>query len=91
MPDKPVHLKPEITVGHILTTIALVLSILSMYSSAKESRAKLDTQIALLQQASTSQEVAMKTLKSTIDVRLDRMDTKLDRLLDHMIETGDKK
>jgi len=62
-----------------------------MYSSAKESRAKLDTQIALLQQASTSQEVAMKTLKSTIDVRLDRMDTKLDRLLDHMIETGDKK
>jgi len=85
MPDTRLHLKPEVTVGHIVTTIALILSLVTMYSASKDDRAHLDTKIALLEQASARQELAMKSLKSTIDVRLDRMDTKLDRLLEHML------
>jgi len=85
MPDTRLHLKPEVTVGHIITTIALILSLLTMYSASKDDRAHLDTKIALLEQSSAKQELDMKSLKSTIDVRLDKMDNKLDRLLDHMI------
>jgi len=76
------HLKKEIQLGHLVTTIAVALSAV-MYIN------KLDQRITLIEQKVADQkEQSERELKMTADSmsllrgQLDRMDSKLDRIIE---------
>ena len=80
--DKRWHLKKEIQVPHIISTVLIVVSALTYVN-------KLETRIALIEQAMTTQgdrdhrqDERVNELVNVMTARLDRMDGKLDRLME---------
>lgn len=76
------HLKREIQLGHLLTTIGMIAAV-AMYVS------KIDQRLALLEQSvKHQQEVDSKQdedfirVQRNLDKRLDRIDNKLDALIE---------
>lgn len=69
------HLKREIQLGHLITTMTVAVSVVVYVG-------KLEQRISLIEQQAVLQDKAGKEVVSMLRQQLERMDTKLDRLIE---------
>jgi uncharacterized coiled-coil protein SlyX len=76
------HLKREVNIGHILATATLAVGLIS-YSAAIDRRiTRLESTIAAQRDTDTRQDRALENGVRGVSERLDRIDNKLDRLVE---------
>ncbi|MBL4759382.1 MAG: hypothetical protein JKY80_00800 [Mariprofundaceae bacterium] len=80
------HLKREITWGHLLTTVFLFGSIVGLYEDNNQQHLLADKRITVVEMQIKSEHEQGLLSRSEMRDRLQSIDTKLDRLLDRMID-----
>jgi hypothetical protein len=79
---EPWHIKREIQLGHLITTLTVAVSAV-VYIGKLEQRLALSEQQHLVQrERDAQQDQAIREAATTLRQQLDRMDTKLDRLIE---------
>lgn len=68
------HLRKEINVGHLLTTVALTLGLISWAST-------MDSRVTRLEAQQEATSIALTRAIDVIDARLNRIEDKLDRVI----------
>ena len=74
------HLKREIQVGHLITTLVVAVSALAYINKIEERVAVIESQIASQRERDAHQDAQMAEALTLIRTQLERMDEKLDRL-----------
>lgn len=69
------HLKREVNVGHLLTTITLAIGLISWGM-------RMDTRVTVIETRQAQQEADLTAGRAQVTARLDRIEDKLDRLIE---------
>lgn len=110
--DRHPLLDPTITLGHILTALPLLISMIWYMAKVDSRIAQMEQMTAMQREIDTSldqrieaarleserkrmdlraeTEDRLRVVKSDINSRLDKLETKLDRILDFIVETHPK-
>ena len=76
------HLEKSISVGHILTTVGLVVACITWTSSVDKHLAIHDTEITTLQESDRRQTKEAEASRAEILAQLQRINDKIDRYLE---------
>jgi len=80
------HLKPEITWGHLISTLLLFGAIIGLYENNGDRHSVADKRITVVEMQITDLHEQALISRSEMNDRLKSIDTKLDRLLDKLIK-----
>lgn len=76
------HLRKELNVGHLLTTLALASGLVTWGLTMDKRLARLEDRQALQERTDERQDAASKDAFARVDARLASIDGKLDKLVD---------
>lgn len=76
------HIKPEVSVGHMISTLALAGSLMIGWNNMTDRVIRMEERTNQVQKENTRQNERMAGLQQGIDRKLERLDTKLDRLIE---------
>jgi len=76
------HIKPEVSVGHMISTIALAGSLIVGWNNMSDRVVRMEERTNQVQKENSRQNERMEGLQNGIDRKLERLDTKLDRLIE---------
>ncbi len=76
------HLKPEVNISHIIATITLALGLISWGMKMDERMTRIEARIAAQAEVDARQDRAVDQIIGGLTARLDRIDNKLDRLIE---------
>jgi hypothetical protein len=79
---EPWHIKREIQLGHLITTITVAVSVIVYVSKLEQRIALVEQQHQVQRDRDAQQDQATREAMATLRQQLDRMDTKLDRLIE---------
>ena len=82
------HLKREIQIGHIITTLTVAVSVIVYVGKIEQRLAVVESQIATQRERDERQDRVLTEAIGQMRQQLDRVDAKLDRLVER---TGDKR
>jgi hypothetical protein len=83
------HLEKSVSIGHILTTISLIVMAFAWTSSVDKHLAVHDTQITELQESDRRQMKDMEITKAEIITQLQSINDKLDRFVEREMRRRD--
>lgn len=84
-PPKPPehwHIKKEVQIGHILTTMSVAFSVIWYAGKLEQRIALVERSVVTQERRDDAQDVAHAAAVNQIRQQLDRMDSKLDRLIE---------
>lgn len=84
---EPWHIKREIQLGHLITTITVAVSVVVYVSKLEQRIALVEQQHQVQRDRDAQQDQATREAMATLRQQLDRMDTKLDRLIERERKT----
>jgi len=84
--DKNWHVKREISVGHMVTTIALCAALITGWDALSDRVDRLEITGEQSQKINQAQDRRMEQLQQSIDDTLDKLDGKLDRLIGRILD-----
>lgn len=80
------HLKREVQLGHIITTITVVVSVV-IYTQKQEQRiALLENHVAVQRERDERQDKSQSEAITQVRSHLERMEAKLDRLIEYKVQ-----
>jgi len=83
--NKGLHISREITWGHIMTTLGVLIAGVLAYSDFTSTVAVMNTQLTNLERQDTKHEKKHDSRKKDIEKKLDKMDSSLEQIKDHLI------
>lgn len=81
-PPEPWHIKREIQVGHIITTVTVVCAMVVYFGKLEQRIALIEQQAIAQHDRDERQDKASNEAISLLRSQLDKIDGKLDRLID---------
>jgi hypothetical protein len=81
-PQEPWHLKREIQLGHVITTVTVALSAIFYVSKLDQRIALVEQQLVNQHQRDNRQDEAVSDKTIALTRSLERMEAKLDRLIE---------
>lgn len=89
MPDqtitKHLHLKKEVTWGHLISTAFLVAAMIGIYTDNIIQHQNADKRLSVIETQIETQHEQVMLIRTSVDSRLTSIDAKLDRLIERMI------
>ena len=82
------HLKREIQIGHIITTLTVAVSVVIYVGKIEQRLAVVESQIATQRERDERQDRVLAEALMRLGAQLDRLDGKLDRLAERMAATS---
>lgn len=82
------HLKREIQIGHIITTLTVAASVVIYVGKIEQRLAVAESQIATQRERDERQDKVLADALVHLGAQLDRLDGKLDRLAERMAATS---
>lgn len=82
------HLKREIQIGHIITTLTVAVSVVIYVGKIEQRLAVVESQIATQRERDERQDKVLADALVRLGAQLDRLDGKLDRLAERMAATS---
>ena len=76
------HIKPEVSIGHMVSTVALAGSIVIGWNNMADRVTRIEERTNQVQKENARQNERLEGLQRGIDRKLERLDTKLDRLIE---------
>lgn len=75
-------LKREIQVGHLISTVVVAASVFSYVLTLERRIALVEQQVAAQRETDAKQDIAQASATAALTARLDRIEQKLDRLIE---------
>jgi hypothetical protein len=80
------HLKKELQLGHLITTAVVAVSALGFVNSMEKRITLVERELSILHATDDALSRAQGTSAAAILVRMDRLDDKLDRIIEQRME-----
>ena len=78
------HLKREIQIGHIITTLTVAVSVVIYVGKIEQRLAVVESQIATQRERDERQDKVLAEAMARLGAQLERLDGKLDRLVERI-------
>ena len=82
------HLKREIQIGHIITTLTVAVSVIVYVGKIEQRLAVAESQIATQRERDERQDKVLAEAMARLGAQLERLDGKLDRLVERIAATS---
>lgn len=79
------HLKKEINVGHMITTLIMAIGLVAWGSNMDRRLTRVEVSASDQSWTDQKQDIAIRDSALSLTTRLDRIDSKLDRLIESLI------
>ena len=84
--DKNWHVKREVSVGHMISTIMLCTAGLAAWDNLGDRVDRLEAKSDQLELADGRQAQRFESIQNAIDGKLEKIDGKMDRIIDRMLD-----